>query len=157
MLIPPSATIEARMAFNAEPPSGDKCQNWLGAKDRDGYAVLSIDNRQHRANRVALSLKLGRPLTGMALHTCHNPSCVNQDHLYEGTNDQNMADKVAAGRQYRQRGELCPTAKLTERQVIDILMSDEPNTLLAKELQVSYGTIYAIKTRRLWSHVIVAA
>lgn len=142
------------MAFMSEPPCPG-CQLWLGGKDKDGYGLISIGNVQHRATRVALSLKLGRPLAvGMlALHTCHTPACVQQDHLYEGSNDENMVDKVLADRQWRQRGELCPTSKLTAEQVLAIRADPRSMTVITKDYPVCYGTIYAIKRRRIWAHI----
>ena len=54
------------------------------------------------------------------LHTCDNRPCVNPAHLYAGTHQQNMDDKVARDRQARQRGEDAPAAKLTVAQVYEV-------------------------------------
>ena len=51
---------------------------------------------EKRVNRVVLEQKLGRPMRPgyYALHTCDYKSCVNPDHLYEGTPADNMQDLV---------------------------------------------------------------
>jgi hypothetical protein len=62
-----------------------------------------------RVNRVALEQKLGRPLLpGMqALHTCDNPPCRNPEHLYEGTQKQNIADVLARGHHFQANKTQC--------------------------------------------------
>jgi hypothetical protein len=74
------------------------CHPWTGCADRDGYGWFGGKHRH--ANTIALEFKLGRPLApGMcALHTCDNPPCCNEAHLYEGTKKQNRADAAARGR-----------------------------------------------------------
>jgi len=49
------------------------------------------------------------------LHTCDNPPCVRGDHLFTGTNADNVADRVAKGRS--SAGEGRPNHKLTEEDV----------------------------------------
>lgn len=73
------------------------CLIWPGAKDKDGYGFVKIKGVQKRAHRVALEKKLGRPIiNGMqALHLCHTTSCVNPDHLEEGSNKTNQHQRRA--------------------------------------------------------------
>ena len=54
------------------------------------------------AHRMAWELEHG-PIPGdlWVLHRCDNPPCVRLDHLFLGTHADNMADKVAKGRQAR--------------------------------------------------------
>jgi hypothetical protein len=83
-----------------------ECWPWTGAT-RSGYGCLTVKvdgkPKSRRAARMAWALANGRPLGPgmMALHRCDNPPCCNPAHLYEGTAADNMADKVARGRQSR--------------------------------------------------------
>lgn len=89
-------------------PSGG-CWEWQGAIDRDGYGIFSYAGKTARAARMALSLS-GRPLASgeFACHHCDNPRCVRPDHLFVGTNTDNMRDMVAKGRNPDRWGENNP-------------------------------------------------
>jgi hypothetical protein len=41
-------------------------------------------------------------------HHCDNPPCVNVEHLYEGTQIDNMRDKLARDRDFNRRKTHCP-------------------------------------------------
>jgi hypothetical protein len=85
---------------NVDIRGADECWPWKLSCDDDGYGHIVVRDKtgkRHwtRANRVALELKLGRPLLrGMkALHRCDNPRCCNiNNHLFEGTHKDNMRD-----------------------------------------------------------------
>lgn len=81
-------------------PGPDACHPWTQGTDSDGYAKLTTGSRsdgtrtQQRVSRIVLERKLGRPLLlGMlACHTCDNPVCCNEAHIYEGTFADNARD-----------------------------------------------------------------
>lgn len=81
-------------------PSRDGCLIWTGSTDDEGYGKISYKNRNRRASHVAWRIKHGRlphPDKFMC-HNCDNPVCVNVDHLYEGTHQENVDDKMRKGR-----------------------------------------------------------
>jgi hypothetical protein len=51
-------------------------------------------------------------------HKCDTPACVNPDHLFEGTQLENLADRERKGRTVR--GEQHPATKFTDAQVAQI-------------------------------------
>jgi hypothetical protein len=72
------------------------CWLWTAARSKSGYGSFA----GRRAHRVAHEFALGPIPPGLhVLHTCDVPACVRPDHLWLGTHADNMADKVAKGRQ----------------------------------------------------------
>ena len=86
-------------------------------RDRYGYPRVRWAGKEWREHRITLEEKLCRPLAPgeCALHACHNPACINPDHLKVGTPADNSADMVQAGRSLY--GERHPQHKLTEANV----------------------------------------
>lgn len=70
------------------------------AKTIDGYIKIKIKGKDKRLHRVVLEEKLGRPIKEgyCACHTCDNTSCINPDHLFEGTVLDNNTDCINKGR-----------------------------------------------------------
>jgi len=54
--------------------------------------------KMRRTHRVSWIIANGRNPELLILHKCHNPSCINPNHLYEGSHALNMTDMVNAGR-----------------------------------------------------------
>lgn len=104
---------------------GDGCWTWLGTKTCGGYGKIHVSGeaRQSRrsawAHRVSWELANG-PIPGglFVCHQCDNPSCVRPDHLFLGTNDDNMQDAKRKGR--NAKGERHGMAKLSDEDVREI-------------------------------------
>lgn len=78
---------------------GDGCWEWTAAKHH-GYGIFGMDQRTFQATHIAWELWHGSPPPpGMFVcHRCDNPGCVRPDHLFVGTQTDNMRDMTAKGR-----------------------------------------------------------
>ena len=89
-------------------------------------------------------------------HKCDNPACVNPEHLFLGTQIDNMKDMEKKGRSTR--GSRHPSAKLEEKQVFEIKRllwkTDLNHQKIANLFNIGSATISQIKTGRIWKHVI---
>lgn len=84
-----------------EPNSG--CWIWLRAM-ANGYGVIGINGRQQYAHRASFEA-FNRPLLEgeRALHRCDMRACINPEHLFAGSQRDNMQDAIAKGRAAFQR------------------------------------------------------
>lgn len=132
----------------------DECWNWLGHKDKDGYGRATINSKDYRSHRVVYEETYGKIIGGLfVLHTCNNPSCCNPNHLYLGTNQDNMNQMV---REKRSSIKIT-TPKLTEKNVIDIrkLYSTGNYTQykLAEIFKIGQGNISEIVNKKHWAYI----
>lgn len=124
------------------------CWKWLGSKNKKGYGMMVYKGRIHASHRVSWQEYNGPIPDGMLIcHKCDNPSCVNPDHLFVGSNQDNMDDMKEKGRHWHKtpRGEQNKNSKLTWDQVREIRASEH---LTVRELANKYGvtdvTIYYV-------------
>lgn len=140
-----------------EPNSG--CWLWLGTVNGSGYGKMRVNYAQWSAHRLSYHLHKGTIPDGMLIcHRCDNRLCVNPDHLFLGTHQDNNQDCAAKGRSYgyKTRGEANPATNLTDAAVKEIVrrrLSGDRLKPLAKSFGVSPQAICNIMKGRSWTHV----
>lgn len=141
------------------------CWLWTGPEGGRGYGVFWVDGRLVRAHRFSYEHHIGPIPHG--LQVCHNcPTgdnrlCVNPDHLFVGTQRDNVIDIYAKGRYHRRnptsaRGERAGAAKLTDDQVRAIraaYAAGEYQRVIAARYGVRQGAVWAICARKTWRHI----
>jgi hypothetical protein len=139
--------------------SGDGCWLWKGTRDTCGYGRISVNGRLVGTHRLSLSLALGRPLRESALHRCGVRACVRPDHLYEGTQADNMQDSLRDGtfvQKAAPRGAKHHLTTVSDEDVRDIRARIEQGQT-QREVAYLYGlaqsTVSRIARRASWAHV----
>lgn len=131
----------------------DGCWLWQGAVNTTGYGMTTWDKAKNTvAHRLAWKLLRGPIPAGLrALHKCDTPRCCNPDHIFLGTQAENMADCRAKG-----RFASLSSPQMDEQRVREIrrLRAAGVKTIdLSKRFGISPSCISAIVTRRTWGQV----
>ena len=87
------------------------CIEWTGYTSPTGYGTISVKGKMIPTHRLVWELAGVTIPDGMkSLHRCDNPPCCNIDHLFLGTQADNVADMLAKGRWSNGRSEKthCP-------------------------------------------------
>lgn len=75
------------------------CWKWKDVPCKNGYGLFNVWPEKFYAHRVMWELTRGPIPAGLfVLHHCDNPMCVNPEHLFLGTNLDNVRDMMAKGR-----------------------------------------------------------
>ena len=150
-------------------PTDNGCLEWLGSLDRGGYGHFKLGVRPTRAHRIAYLIANSiDPGLFFVCHSCDNPKCVNPEHLFLGTNKDNMRDKEKKGRgnqprgekhhsrldtEWINRGQAKGCAKLTSTDVTAIRADGRSQCKIAADYGVDRSQISLIKNFKSWRHV----
>jgi len=140
-------TIEEKWNRYVDKKSKDECWEWKGYKDKDGYGKMRVEKTNKGAHIVSFYIHNGYIWPEkLILHSCNNPSCVNPNHLREGTQVENMKDRTNSGN--APSGEKHPNCKYSDKVVKEILNSEESVSFLNKKYGMSKSQIRNIKAGR---------
>lgn len=137
----------------------ESCWLWTGATHLLGYGILNWRGSIERAHRLAYQFETGETPEEYVLHKCDVPGCVNPSHLYAGDQSDNMQDVWDRDRMperdlAEQSGELNPSAKLSNAQVVEIRRKystgDVSQYDLAEEYNVKQPQISRIVNNSSW-------
>lgn len=115
------------------------CWEWSAHKTNKGYGQFWNGSKLVFAHRFSWQINNGILSDKLNVcHKCDNPSCVNPDHLFLGTQQDNVRDMLIKNRGNHNK-------KLTNTQVLQIYNSTKSVKNIAEEYNVHVNTIYTIK------------
>lgn len=136
-------------------PSG--CVEWTAGGNQYGYGEFYADGKRMGAHRWAYERANGPIPAGLfVLHKCDNPACVNAEHLFLGTQRDNIRDASQKGRVNKTIKLRCddhPNAKITADLAVSIrsrFARGERQSDIAKDLSMSNDWINRIVRRKSW-------
>ena len=133
------------------------CHLFNGHLDECGYGRISKDGKLVRVHREIWKLhNFNQEITGVIMHSCDTPNCINPEHLSHGTQADNVLDMREKGRGRYLSGSQQSQAKLDEEKVKVIREKLEIGVTcarLARDFNVSEAAIRNIKMGRRWTHV----
>lgn len=136
------------------------CRVWTGnCVTALGYVRKHINGRETYLHRYVKSLTDPNfslhDTSIVCRHVCNNPRCLNPQHLLSGTQLDNVADRVLAGR--TRQGDTHPVAKLTASKVLEIRKLLAAGELQKQEIAQLMGvvpsTLSALIKGTTWKHV----
>lgn len=140
-------------------PVYGQCWVWTRSPDRGGYGYFNVCNKPIKVHRFSYEEFVGHiPYDIQVLHKCDNRVCVRPNHLFLGTNLENIQDMVDKNRQAK--GETHGRARLTEENIREVRRIYRRNShtaglrALAEKLGVHQNTIHLIVSGKIWNHVI---
>lgn len=145
-------------------PRGD-CWRWTGTKV-SGRGQIMVDGKKMYAPRVSFEMHKGpipivdNPFDACICHTCDIGECTNPDHLFLGTQGDNVLDCQRKNRRVTGsqvslsvRGEKNGHARLRPDQVLAIRKDWRPLQDIADDYDIAKATASAIRLRKIWKHL----
>lgn len=144
--------IENRFWSKVNKEGTNGCWEWIGSKRGRGYGSVSFKGKMYAAHRVSYVLANGDVLGHLhVLHKCDNTACVNPDHLFLGTNTDNVKDKMEKGRHKVKPsyGQDNGQSKLTIDQILEIKNKYIPRAYSQQKIATEYGVDQSVISRIL--------
>jgi hypothetical protein len=140
--------VDAAYIFAHAKVSASGCWNWTKYLNvKTGYGETAKKEYAHRASYRIFKGEIPAGLN--VLHRCDNRACVNPDHLYAGTPQQNCIDRSLRAKRNSSL-KLSPDLVTHIRELCKLGACPK---LVAKDIGVSVSTIRSVVARKNWKHV----
>lgn len=133
---------------------GVPCRTWLLPLDKDGYGSVWWQGGNEGAHRAAWIERHGSiPPGNCVCHHCDVRSCVEEEHLFLGSQGDNTRDRDRKKRQAF--GERSGATSFTEGDIREICSDPRTMKEIAADRAVSANAIRLIKKRKSWKYLPV--
>jgi len=141
--------LNERFEMQYIPVTESGCWIWVGSISKSGYGRIKVNKKTSAAHRVSYELHKEEIREGMYIcHTCDNPSCVNPNHLYQGTAKQNTLDMLIRNRAANRRNENHPNVKYSNELVMHIRNSNKTLKELEKETGIGEKYLWQLINKK---------
>lgn len=151
-------TVSERFWSKVDIAHPDVCWEWKCSLNPGGYPQFKYPGRKGMTKGHRVAALLAGKITDLkatkdtfVLHTCHNRKCVNPNHLYVGTQKDNMRDMTTSGRNNHLLGENSHLARYSDHQINEVFRFRElrwSQQRIADETGISLGHVNAILNHR---------
>jgi hypothetical protein len=139
----------------------NECWIWTGAKRWNGYGKFIHNYKTILAHKASFEINRGTIGDGLVVcHSCDNRACCNPNHLWLGTQAENMQDMFKKGRNAKSKPkgscERHPRAKLKNSDIPEIkklYSNGESSRSIGKKYGVSKTMILFIVKDKNWKHL----
>ena len=139
--------------------SDEECWPWIGQITEKGYGRVRFNGGRYYAHRVIFWLKwpnsielaapkMDRDTVGFLLHKCDNPICCNPNHLYVGSQLDNIRDRDRKNRHADFSGTKNPNSKFDMKQV-QLIRQQKADGMSAKAIALAHDVSYSCIKRLL--------
>jgi hypothetical protein len=134
---------------------GDGCWLWTRSMNNQGYGrTWWIDNKLWLVHRLAWTLTHGPIPKGLFVcHRCDIPLCVRPDHMFVGTNAENLADMRVKGRGFNLGARTAKLNAETVRAIRRRYAAGETVGELERAFRYDHANISKIIRRTIWKSV----
>jgi hypothetical protein len=135
--------------------SENDCWEWIASYRLNGYGAFKTKEKTHGSHRLAYELTYGI-ITDNTLNVCHkcdNRKCVNPNHLFLGTQSENMKDCLNKGRLVIPEGQRFKKGNIPKNRIMSEEIANEiyneiinrrklKEKLNLKQLSIKYNISY---------------
>ena len=126
-------------------PATEECIDFPFPVNNKGYGSVSVGNIPYQAHTLVRKLHEGVALSEkiQGNHTCHNTKCVNPEHVYLGTQSENIRDIYARGNAVGRNGQTVEQQDAIKR-LLEMGVSQDK---VALAFGITQGAVSHIKHR----------
>jgi hypothetical protein len=139
----------------------ESCWLWSGALSESGYGAIKVGGETLYAHRLSYVIHFGEdPLDMLVCHKCDNPACVNPEHLFLGTTQENTRDRFMKKRSASgaRNGAMNRASTILNEEKVRQIREDYrlglgSHLTLGRKYGVSQSAVQLVVTRKRWAHV----
>lgn len=108
-----------------------------------GYSYIWLEGKRVRASRFIYTVFKGPiPEGHFVLHECDNPRCINPEHLFPGTAQDNTQDMLTKGRHWFIHNDTRKVTTEIKDEMLKLRQNGYSATYIANKLGIAPSTVY---------------